>query len=77
MKKNKPFIEETIKLRLKANDPVKEFATRNKTSPIDVWNNFQKYTKRAFKIIYRLPIDGVKLKFRYVTLTFNGRHRNT
>ena len=74
---NKPFIEKTIEGRLKKNDPVKEFATRFKTSPIDVWNKFESYKKKAFQKIYNLPIDGIKVKFRYVTVVFNGRHRNT
>ena len=73
---NKKFIEETIALREQEDDFVKKFATRNKTSPIKQWNEFEPYTKETFKRIYQLPFDGVKLKFKYVTLTINGRHSN-
>ena len=77
MNANKELIERTIELRKKFNDdPVKEFATRNKDSPINEWNKFQKFTKKEFKKIYTSEIDGVKLKFRYTTLIINGRHKS-
>ena len=72
---NKKLIEKTIKLREQKNDFVKEFATRNKISSINQWSEFEPYTKDDFQKIYNNEIDGVKLKFRYTTLTINGRHR--
>lgn len=75
---NKKLIEETITGREQKNDPVQEFSVRYKSSPIDDWNKFEPYTKSAFQKIYSEPVvDGVKLKFRYTTLTINGRHKNT
>jgi len=74
---NKKLIEETIALREQKNDFVKEFATRNKISPINEWNEFELYTKENFQKVYNNQIDGVKLKFKYTTLTINGRHRST
>lgn len=73
---NKDFIEKTIALREHDGDFVKEFATRNKTSPVKQWSEFEPYTEDAFQKIYSLPVDDVKLKFKYVTLTINGRHSN-
>ncbi len=75
---NKKLIEETIAGREQKNDPVKEFSVRYKSSGINEWCEFEPYTKATFQKIYSPPvIDGVKLKFRYTTLTINGRHRNT
>ena len=74
---NKKLIEETINLREQKNDFVREFATRNKISPINQWNEFEPYTENDFQKIYDNEIDGVKLKFKYTTLTINGRHRST
>lgn len=74
---NKELIERTIHLRKSFHDdPVKEFATRNKDSPINEWNNPEKFTEKEFKKIYTSEIDGVKLKFRYTTLIINGRHKS-
>lgn len=76
MNKNRQLVEDTINLRLKKKDPVKEFAIRNKASPIDTWSRFIPYTQEAIKPYYFLPIDGFKLKFKFTTLTINGRHKN-
>ena len=76
MLKNKPFIDKTIQLMKQDNDHVQEFATRNKASPLEVWSEFKPYSEKAFNNIYQLKIDGVKLKFRYTTLTINGRHKS-
>lgn len=74
---NRKLIEETIELRRSEKDPVREFAIRYKTSSIDEWSDFEQYTLKEFQKIYSEPIvDGVKLKFRYTTLTINGRHSN-
>ena len=74
MRVNKEFIEETIALQKADGDPVTEFATRYKKCKYDEWNDFEIYTEDNFAKIYDLPIDGVKLKFRYTTLIVNGRH---
>ena len=72
---NKKFIEETISLREQENDFVNEFAIRYNSSQIEEWNEFEPYTKTTFQKIYNQPlVDGVKLKFRYTTLTINARH---
>lgn len=76
MIKNKPLIEQTIKIREEMNDPVLKFATRNKASPPEIFGRFNTYSKEAFKSIYFLSIDAVKLQFKYVTLIINGRHNN-
>lgn len=74
---NQELIEKTIELREQKNDSVKEFAVRYKGTPIDEWNKFETYTEENFQKVYGHPIvDGVKLKFRYVTLYLNGRHSN-
>lgn len=76
MIKNKPLIDAVINGRKMKQDPVQEFAVRNKASPLDVWCKFKPYTEEAFNQIFNLNIDGVKLKFRFTTLTVNGRHKN-
>lgn len=76
MIKNKTLIDEVICQRNKKNDPVKEFAVRNKASPLDVWCKFKPFTKESFNQIYKSNIDGVKLKFRFTTLVVNGRHKS-
>lgn len=74
---NKELVEKTIVLREQKNDFVKEFSIRYKDSPIDKWQEFEIYSDKIFRKIYETPIvDGVKLKFRYVTLCINGRHSN-
>lgn len=75
MLKNQQLIESVIQGRNDKQDPVKEFATRNKASPLNVWCKFELFTKESFLKIYNTNIDGLKLKFRYVTLTINGRHK--
>ena len=75
MIRNKPLIDSVILGRDKEDDPVKEFAYRNKASPIGVWCNFKLFTVESFNNIFNLSIDGVKLKFRHITLTVNGRHK--
>jgi hypothetical protein len=72
--KDKKLIEETILLRRKNNDPVKEYSVRNKASPSFNWQSFKPYNKEAFPEIYGSQIDGVKLKFRSIIVTINGRH---
>ena len=76
MLQNKPFIEKIISKRESMNDQVKELAIRNKASPINNWSNYFPYNKLNYKSIYKPEIDGVKLRFRYVTLTVNARHKN-
>lgn len=76
MIKNKPFIDKVIAGRKMKNDPVTEFATRNKASPLNIWCNFKPFTEQSFKNIFNLNIDGVKLKFKFTTLTINGRHKS-
>ena len=74
---NKKLIEESIACREQKNDFIKEFSSRYKTSPINRLNDFEPYTKDVFQKIYSHPIvDGVKLKFKYVILTVNGRYGN-
>lgn len=76
MIKNKPFIEEIITNRTKNHDPPREIATRNKASPLEVWSDFKPFTEQLFLNIFNQNIDGVKIRFRYVTVNFNGRHKN-
>jgi hypothetical protein len=76
MIKNKPFIDSVIQGRNEKNDPPQEVATRNKASPIAVWCKFIPFSNESFNNIFKLPIDGVKIKFRYVTVIFNGRHKS-
>ena len=76
MMKNKPLIKDVIQLRKKNNDPVKEFATRNKASPLNNWSKFKPFSEEAFNLIFNKNIDGVKLKFKYITLLINGRLKN-
>ena len=76
MNKNRQLVEQTIQLRMKQNDPVREFAVRNKASPLNKWSDFIPYTEEAIKKFYHLPIDGFKLKFKFTTLTISGRHKN-
>ena len=73
---NKPFIDEVITMRKEENDPVKKIAIRNKASPINVWGNFKPFTIKYYNSIYTNNIDGVKLRFKHVTLTINGRHKS-
>lgn len=75
MLKNQQLIEDVISDRNAKYDPVREFATRNKASPINIWSQFELFTGKAFLKIYNCNIDGLKLKFRFVTLTINGRHK--
>ena len=76
MNKNRPLIEKVIEMRNKKQDPVTEFATRNKDSPLDVWDKFKPFTKKEFYLNLFTNIDGVKLKFRHTELTVNGRHKS-
>lgn len=76
MIKNKPFIEEIIFKRNEKQDPAREFAVRNKASPINVWGKFQPYNILEFNLIHFTNIDGIKLRFKYTTLTINGRLAN-
>ena len=76
MTKNKAFIESVIQRRNNRQDPVQEFAIRNKASPIKVWCKFEPYSEESFKTVFKSNIDGVKLKFKNVTLTINGRHKS-
>lgn len=74
MNKNRKLIEEVIRKRNLKSDPVKKFATRNKASPLNSFEEFREFTEEQFEKIYQSKIDGVKLKFRYTILTINGRH---
>lgn len=74
---SKPFLEKVIHYRNEKKDPVKEFAIRNKDSPINIWCKFVPFSIESFNNIFNLNIDGVKLKFKYVTFLMNGRHKNT
>ena len=76
MIRNKPLIDEVIKGRNMKNDPVKEFAIRNKASPLNIWCKFKLFTVESFNNIFHLNIDGVKLKFKHITFTINGRHKS-
>lgn len=39
------------------------------------WSGFIPYNEAAIKLIYNSHfVDGVKIKFRYTTLTINARH---
>ena len=67
----KQLIKRTIKLREEMKDPVKEYATRNKDSPIDNWNESQVYSPALFNLSLNTDIEAAKLKFKYVTLTIN------
>jgi len=76
MKKNKDLIIEVIKMRKDRQDPVQKIATRNKASPLDKWNNFEPFTTHSLTEIFSSnDFDGVKMKFRFVVLTINGRHK--
>lgn len=72
---NKPYIDRIIKLRKENDDPVLEFAVRNKDSPINTWDDLQPYNKKELNLLYFNNIDGVKLKFSNTTLIINGRHK--
>ncbi len=76
MVKNKELIEETIRLRKLKDDSPQKIATRNKASPIDCWNCFNPFNKKNYNNIFNDNIDGLKLKFRYTTLTINARHKS-
>jgi hypothetical protein len=76
MKINEPFILKVIQLRKKQNDNPKQFATRNKASPINKWSNFEPFSEEAFQKVFNNKFDGLKLKFNYVTLLINGRHKS-
>ncbi len=75
MIKNKKLIDYVINKRMKRNDPVTEFAIRNKASPIEMWGEFIPFTNEAYNNIYQLKTDGIKLKFKHTTLTINARHK--
>ena len=77
MEKNRQFIEKVLKYRNELNDPIRQFATRNKASPILDFEEFQDYNEQDFKQVYNNNIDGATLKFKYVTLVINGRHKST
>ena len=74
---NKTYVEKVIKHRTEMKDPVKEYATRNKDSPLNVWCNFKPFIIDSFNNIFNTNIDGVKLKFKSTTLTINSRHKNS
>lgn len=76
MVKNKELIEETIRLRELKDDSPQEIATRNKASPLDKWNAFKPFNQKNYNNIFKNNIDGLKLKFRYTTLTINARHKS-
>jgi len=76
MIKNKPLIDEVIKLRNEMKDPAQEFAVRNKASPLNVWDDFQPFNIKELNLLNFTNIDGVKLKFKHTTLTVNGRYKN-
>lgn len=71
--RNKAFIQRTIALRIKDNDILREYAIRNKASPIDDWSNFKRYKKESIEEVFKPSVDGVKLKFKHTTLVINGR----
>lgn len=76
MIKNKKLIIDTINKRKEMNDPVLKYATRNKASPLNSWTSFTTYSEEYFHNVFKLAIDGIKLKFRFTTLTINARHKN-
>lgn len=71
---NKSFIEELIFKRNMKNDPVREFAIRNKDSPVEVWEQFKTFDFKELNFLLLADIDGIKLKFKYVTLYINDRY---
>ena len=75
MIRNKPLIDEVIKLRNQMEDPVTEFAVRNKASPLNTWEDFQSFNMKELNLLNFTNIDGVKLKFKHTTLIVNGRHK--
>lgn len=75
MHKNEAYILEVIQQRKERQDPVQQFAVRNKASPLNFWHKFEPYSEEAFRKIYKGNVDGVKLKFKTVTVLINGRHR--
>lgn len=76
MIKNKALIDSVINKRNDKKDPVQEFSTRNKDSPLDEWNFFKPFNEKEFNLNLFTNIDGVKLKFKHTTLLINGRHKN-
>lgn len=76
MQKNRQLIEEVIQGRKMKNDPAKEIAIRNKASPLNIWSKFKPFTEARFNSIFKLNIDGVKLRFKNLTFIINGRHKN-
>lgn len=76
MIKNKPFIDEVLRLRKKANDNPTSFAVRNKASPLNNWEDFQPFILEKLNQLYFTQIDGIKLKFQFTTLLVNGRHKS-
>ena len=76
MKINEPFILKIIDLRKQQNDNPKQYSTRNKASPLNIWSNFKPFTEHSLETIFNSNIDGLKLKFKFVTLHLNGRHKS-
>lgn len=74
MIKNRNFVESIISKRNDKEDYITEFAVRNKDSPAYHWESFKPYREKEFYLNLFTNIDGVKLKFRYVTLTINVRY---
>ena len=76
MLKNKPLIDRVIARRLKKKDPLKRIAPRFKSSLLNDFEVSQPFSSKGFESLFTSNIDGVKLQFKYVTLTVNGRYTN-
>lgn len=76
MIQNRTLIDDVIKLRTMKNDPVQEYSTRNKASPIELFSPFQPFSYKALNHVLTKDIDGLKLKFKYVVLFINFRLKN-
>lgn len=71
MIQNKDFINALIENKIGF-----QFAVRTIASEEADYSNFKPYTKESEKLIYNSKIiDGVKLKFKHITVTVNARHK--
>lgn len=71
MSLDKPLIDGAIKKRTMNNDPPRQIAVRNKASPY--WGLPTPYNRQLYEKIFKMPIDGIKVYFRYTVLKINAR----
>lgn len=73
MLKNKTRIDEI----LEPHDPKSfEVSVRTISDIPSKFSAFIPYNEQAINLIYKSKIiDGIKIKFRYTTLTINARHK--